>query len=172
MPNEHKSTYHTTSGSAGSRSRFGKKKAIQLSLAIFFVFLLAWIFHKNLLHEWNVEVTRAAVLPNASHNLLDTYDANLTRGDVLFQATGWIEPDPFPIAATSLYSGVVKKVHVLEGQKVAKGETIVSLIAEDAKLALAEAKAFFSQSIAEEAETEAEIEHAQASLQMILSQSQ
>ena len=172
MPNEHNSTSHTTSESAGSRNRFGKKKAIRLSLAIFLVVLLAWIFHKNLLHEWNVDVAQATVFPKESHNLLDTEDTNLTRGDVLFQATGWIEPDPFPIAVTSLYSGVVKKVHVLEGQRVAKGETIVSLIAEDAKLALAEAKAFFSQSIAEEAVTEAEIEHAQASLQMILSQTQ
>ena len=42
---------------------------------------------------------------------------------------------------TSLYSGVVQNVHVLEGQKVKKGETIVSLIDEDAELAYAEAKA-------------------------------
>ena len=41
-------------------------------------------------------------------------------------------------------------MHVLEGQKLKKGETIVSLIDEDAELAYAEAKAFLSQSQAKE----------------------
>ena len=50
-------------------------------------------------------------------------------------SSGWIEPDPFPIHVTSLYSGVVNEVHVFEGQKVAKGQLIATLVEEDARLA-------------------------------------
>jgi RND family efflux transporter MFP subunit len=59
---------------------------------------------------------------------------------MMFQASGWIEPDPLPIKATSLVDGVVETVNVLEGQPVKKGETLATLISEDARLALATAE--------------------------------
>ena len=40
----------------------------------------------------------------------------------------------FSHKVTSLYSGVVKNVHVLEGEKIAKGDIIATLIDEDARL--------------------------------------
>jgi len=52
-----------------------------------------------------------------------------------FQASGWIEPDPLPIKATALVDGVVDTVHVLEGELVAKGQPLASLIEIDARLA-------------------------------------
>ena len=56
------------------------------------------------------------------------------KGQLLFQASGWVEPDPYITFASTLLNGVVDKVLVLEGQKVHKGELLATLIDEDAKL--------------------------------------
>jgi multidrug efflux pump subunit AcrA (membrane-fusion protein) len=58
---------------------------------------------------------------------------------MLFQASGWIEPDPLPVKATALIDGVIDEVRVLEGQFVKKGETLATLVDDDARLALAAA---------------------------------
>ena len=63
------------------------------------------------------------------------------NSDLIFQASGWIEPDPYPIRIPSLYDGVVEDVLVLEGEIVRKGQKLVTLINEDAKIALMLAKA-------------------------------
>lgn len=57
-------------------------------------------------------------------------------GEMQFQASGWIEADPFPIRATALISGVVDKVHVLEGERVKAGQLLATLISEDAEYRL------------------------------------
>jgi RND family efflux transporter MFP subunit len=59
---------------------------------------------------------------------------------MLFQASGWIEPDPLPVKATALIDGVIDEVRVLEGQLVKKGETLATLVDDDARLALAAAE--------------------------------
>jgi len=144
------------------------KRVVKIFLFSFFAILLAWTFREKFLREWEVEITQAIVFPNTQRESSDANTTGGTQGDLLLQATGWIEPDPFPIAVTSLYSGVVQDVHILEGQKVKKGETIVSLIDEDAQLAYAEAKASLSQSQAKESEIKADIELAKASLEVAI----
>ena len=144
------------------------KRVVKIFLFLFFAILLAWTFREKFLREWEVEITQAIVFPNTQRESSDANTTGGTQGDLLLQATGWIEPDPFPIAVTSLYSGVVQDVHILEGQKVKKGETIVSLIDEDAQLAYAEAKASLSQSQAKESEIKADIELAKASLEVAI----
>lgn len=54
----------------------------------------------------------------------------------LFQASGWIEPDPLPVKATALVDGIVREVHVLEGETVKKGQLLATLIDDDARLNL------------------------------------
>ena len=61
------------------------------------------------------------------------------RGSLLFQASGWIEPDPYVIHVSALVSGVVKEVLVLEGQPVRKNDIIATLIEDDARLDVEEA---------------------------------
>ena len=85
--------------------------------------------------EYEVEVTQAIAYPQAKEAPIDDM-SNRQKGQLLFQASGWIEPDPFPIYVTSLYSGVVEKVHILEGQSIKQGEIIATLIDEDARLVL------------------------------------
>ena len=57
------------------------------------------------------------------------------RGAVV-QAPGWVEPSPFPIAASALTSGVVREVLVLEGDHVEQGQVVAKLINDQAKIAL------------------------------------
>jgi RND family efflux transporter MFP subunit len=62
-------------------------------------------------------------------------------GSVVAQATGWVEPDPYPIAASALTDGVVREVLVLEGDRVEAGQAVAQLVDEDAQLSLAAAEA-------------------------------
>lgn len=55
---------------------------------------------------------------------------------MLFQSSGWIEPDPFSTKATALIDGVVKTVEVLEGDLVSEGQLLATLIDDDARLDL------------------------------------
>ena len=62
--------------------------------------------------------------------------ANAHDGPVAFQASGWIEPDPYPTLATCLVDGVIRSVEVLEGEMVTSGQILATLIDDDAKLDL------------------------------------
>ena len=55
---------------------------------------------------------------------------------MMFQASGWVEPDPYITNVPTLLNGVVNQVHVLEGQRVKKGDLLATLIDDDAKLNL------------------------------------
>ena len=108
---------------------------IPLAIISGFAVLFLALFRDRLLPAQNVKVavvlaaiSDSSAIPQSSH------------GSLLFQASGWIEPDPLPIKATSLVDGVVETVHVLEGQAVKKGEKLATLISEDVTLALATAE--------------------------------
>lgn len=108
---------------------------IPAAIAAGFAILFFALFRDRLLPAPDVEVV--IVLATHSDSPKPTATAPDASGSMLFQASGWIEPDPLPIKATSLVDGVIATVDVLEGQAVKKGETLVTLISEDAKLALA-----------------------------------
>ena len=55
-------------------------------------------------------------------------------GTALFQSPGWIEPRPTAISVAALAPGVIEELLVVEGQQVAKGESIARLISIDAEL--------------------------------------
>lgn len=62
-------------------------------------------------------------------------------GQALFQAPGWVEPRPTAINVPALAPGVIENLLVVEGQRVEQGETIATLIAIDADLAVRSAEA-------------------------------
>lgn len=99
-----------------------------------FALLFAVLFRDRLLPATPVETARAVAIPGEIETVTTNSDS------VIFQATGWVEPDPYSVKATALIDGVIDKVHVLEGQKVEKGELLATLIADDAKLSLATAE--------------------------------
>ena len=63
-----------------------------------------------------------------------------SSAQLLFQASGWVEPDPYITNVPSLVNGVVREVLVLEGHAVKKGDILATLIDDDAKLDVQEAE--------------------------------
>jgi RND family efflux transporter MFP subunit len=104
-----------------------------------FVLIFAAIFRDRILPAPSVVVAIVLTTPTDQGGNQGGNPA-APSGRMMFQASGWIEPDPFPVKATSLIDGVVDTVTVLEGQDVAKGEEIASLIDVDARLVLAMAE--------------------------------
>lgn len=126
--------------------------------------VFGYAFRDRLLPGVPVEFVAAMATPNGGR------DASVQRsepastnpgGQLLFQATGWIEPDPLPIRVTPLYSGVARDVHVLEGQTVTNGQLLVTLVDDDAKLALRRAEAELAQAKATEHSLHAKLKLAQ-----------
>jgi RND family efflux transporter MFP subunit len=108
---------------------------IPLGIVAGFALLFLALFRDRLLPAPDVKVAVVLATISETSGILRT-----SPGGLLFQASGWIEPDPLPIKASSLVDGVVETVHVLEGHEVKKGEPLASLISEDARLSLATAE--------------------------------
>jgi HlyD family secretion protein len=81
-----------------------------------------------------LEVSTVAAVPHPTNYEILSSRNNPSRA--ILQASGWIEPDPFPIRVTSLYDGVVKEVFVLEGELISAGQKLASLVDEDVRLAV------------------------------------
>lgn len=99
-----------------------------------FALLFLALFRDRLLPAPTVETALVLATPGG------TETAAVAEGRLMFQASGWIEPDPLPVKATALVDGVIDEVHVLEGQQVSKGEPLATLVDADARLALATAE--------------------------------
>lgn len=120
---------------------------IPASIALGFGVLFSALFRDRLLPAREVEtalVLMAAPVAGAGTGPetpgVPQPAANPLEAPMLFQASGWIEPDPLPVKATALIDGVVASVHVLEGQPVEKGQLLAQLVDDDAKLALEAAR--------------------------------
>ena len=109
---------------------------IPLGIGTGFAILFLALFRDRLLPAPEV---RTAVVLTTTGDAKDA-PASSTPAGMLFQASGWIEAGPLATKATALIDGVIKEVHVLEGQLVKKGELLATLIDDDAKLALASAE--------------------------------
>ncbi len=124
-------------------NRFGDM-LLPLGLLLGFAMVFGLLFGSRLLPRVLVKVAPvitlrrearsepAALLENASQ----TVNIGLLKPNLLFSATGWVEPDPFAISVSSLVSGIVEEVYVLEGAQVAKGQKLAKLIDADATLDL------------------------------------
>ena len=80
---------------------------------------------------------------------LDTAGVSEAPGAPVFQAPGWIEPDPFSITVSALTEGSVERMHVLEGSTVVPGDPIADLVDDDARIAVDQAEAALQQARAE-----------------------
>lgn len=110
---------------------------LPVGIAAGFVVLFLLLFRDRLLPATEVNVSPAIAVEDASAKS----PSAATSGRLLFQASGWVEPDPLPVNVTALIDGIVDQVHVLEGQSVKKGDLIATLIADDTRIALDSAKA-------------------------------
>ncbi|MGB6221458.1 efflux RND transporter periplasmic adaptor subunit [Haloferula sp.] len=106
---------------------------LPLGILLGFALLFIILFRDRLLPATPVASASVIAIPGETETTSPTPDRN---SPVIFQATGWVEPDPWSVKATALIDGVVETVHVLEGQLVEQGELLATLIADDSKLAL------------------------------------
>lgn len=134
------------------------------TILVLVLFILGYFYLTDALGGKEVRFVPAVAFPSETADFNNS-NFSTTKGDLIFQASGWIEPDPFPIRIPSLYSGVVKEVHILEGDKVFKNQTVVTMIEEDAELAIKQAKADLGKAKAEASAIMLEIELAEATKQ-------
>lgn len=104
---------------------------LPLALLLGFALLFALLFRDRLIPAKSVGVVPAVGIEEAMATAPIVKGA---EGSLLFQASGWVEPDPLPTKATALTDGIVDEVHVLEGELVKKGDLLATLISIDARL--------------------------------------
>lgn len=128
--------------------------------------LFALLFRDRLLPAREVRVVAAtAIAADASGTAaVASTTTGLAEPRLLFQASGWLEPDPLPVRATALTDGVVSEVHVLEGDLVEAGQPLATLIDEDARLTR---DAVAAELAMKQAEFEAHCVEVQTSLQKL-----
>ncbi len=122
--------FHDQSQPPRNRSRVGVW-LLPLALLLGFVLVFALLFRDRLLPATAVAVVPAVGIEEAVSTSTPSVGG---VGKMLFQASGWVEPDPLPIKATALTDGVVDEVKVLEGQLVKKGDLLATLIGIDTRL--------------------------------------
>ena len=131
---------------------------IPLLLILIMAGLLLASGWKSLLPSKEVDVARARV---------GEASVAAKEGETLFQAAGWVQADPFSVRVTALVSGIVKKVHVIEGQKVQKGQLLVELIDDDLKLQLQNEKDKLQELILAKKEKELWVKNKKARLEQV-----
>ncbi len=142
---------HLSSKSRGhSRSKW---KTVLFSLALLggILAVLALVFRDQLSRAVPVEVDTVILLEQEG----TTASAGSSGGEeLLFQASGWLEPDPWPVNIAVLTDGFIEDVLVKEGETVTNGQVLARLDAADATLAtrLAEAEVRGAAARVEEAE--------------------
>lgn len=114
---------------------------LPVGLVTGFIAIMLLLFGDRLRPSAEVSVAPVITLRSAAEESAPISNTPVTtKGDMLFQASGWIEPDPYITYVPALVNGIVKEVHVLEGQPVKKGQLLATLIDDDAKLDLKEAE--------------------------------
>jgi multidrug efflux pump subunit AcrA (membrane-fusion protein) len=106
---------------------------LPLGLLLGFLLVFALLFRDRLVPAKSVEVFSAVGIEENIKNPTPKKSTNVA-GKLMFQASGWIEPDPLPIKATALTDGIVDSVNVLQGELVKKGDLIATLIRVDSRL--------------------------------------
>lgn len=107
---------------------------LPIGLVLGFVFFFGLLFRDRLLPATKVTVFQAVAIKEKSTAIDAPGKAQAPTGALLFQASGWIEPDPLPVKATALTDGIVEEVRVLEGELVKKGELLATLIGIDNRI--------------------------------------
>ena len=90
-------------------------------------------------------------------------------GSGVVQAPGWVEPDPYSIYVPALTTGIIENILVLEGDHVTKGQTVATLVDDDARLELDQANAILTQREGELQAALAVFEAAQTELEELVS---
>jgi RND family efflux transporter MFP subunit len=136
---------------------------LPIALAIVTLGLFLWSGLKTLTPAPKVRVVQVVpAVAEAPDAPAASETEPVDRATKTVQAPGWIEPDPYAIAAVALADGVVEEILVLEGQSVAKDQEVARLVDEDARLSLRGAKAAVGLAESRKQVAEARLASAQA----------
>ena len=99
--------------------------------------ILLFIFRNSIVPAVEVDTVQVVLLT------IGTADESTVavRDELLFQASGWLEPDPWVVKVPTLTDGIVESVFVTEGQSVTNGQLLARLDQRDAILELKEGEA-------------------------------
>ena len=100
--------------------------------------VLLLVFRDRLRPSVAVQVGRVLLLEEDDRNAPTQSDK---VSELLFQASGWIEPDPWPVRVAVLTDGFVQDVWVKEGETVTNGQLVARLDPADRTLEWREAQA-------------------------------
>lgn len=106
--------------------------------------ILAWSAWPLLRPARTIEIAQAIVASTSEINEQPQTTASKpesARSTRMIQAAGWLEAQPYFVAATALTDGVIEEMLVLEGDRVEKGQPIARMVDDDARLRLARAQA-------------------------------
>lgn len=127
--------FETTESPKSARTRL-VALLLPVGLVLGFALFFALLFRDRLLPATKVEVFPAVAIEEKAlgRDATEQKAAATGGGALLFQASGWIEPDPLPVKATALTDGIVDQVHVLQGELVKKGDLLATLIDTDLRI--------------------------------------
>jgi len=109
------------------------------------------LFGKRLIPATKVSTAPVITIRQEADTNLPS-NTQVTKGSMLFQASGWLEPDPYTTFVSTLVDGIVDEVYVLGGESVKKGDFLATLIDDDAELVAASKKVDAFQTALMEAE--------------------
>ncbi|MCW5776178.1 MAG: efflux RND transporter periplasmic adaptor subunit [Phycisphaeraceae bacterium] len=137
---------------------------VPLTVISLTVLVVAWSAWPTLSPVRTVQVTQAIFdRTDEPRDAVVTGDRHAGAGRVgtAVQAPGWLEAEPYYVAAAALADGVVEHIEALEGDRVAAGQVVARLVSIDAELKLSSAEAELSVAQAELALAEAELRAAE-----------
>ncbi|MCA9275840.1 MAG: efflux RND transporter periplasmic adaptor subunit [Phycisphaerales bacterium] len=116
---------------------------IPIAVVACMIVIVAWSAWPLLRPARIIEIEQAIIAPTSDTTEPEpsaptTEPARSTR---MVQAAGWLEAEPYFVAATALADGVIGEMLVLEGDRVELGQPLARMVDEDASLRLARAKA-------------------------------
>lgn len=126
----------------GPPRRILTRFVLPLALLAGFVAVGVFAFRESLVKNIDVLVTMPILATGEVRDMIAaTAPANSEiKKQPLFQAPGWIEPEPYAIMISSLRMGTVLSIEVIEGQSVTSGAVVARLVDDDARLAVASAE--------------------------------
>ncbi|MDF7799673.1 efflux RND transporter periplasmic adaptor subunit [Pontiellaceae bacterium B1224] len=142
-----------------------KSMALAIALPLALAALLWFVFREQLAPAVPVETARIILLESEGGT-----DQVPTSGkpELLFQASGWVEPDPWHVSIAVKTDGYVDEVFIREGDAVTNGQLVATLDPADTKLDLAVAQAnvqkYEAAWKAQQSRADAEVKQAEAAL--------
>lgn len=132
----------TPSGSWALPQRSRLPVIIPLVVGACMIAIVAWSAWPLVRPARTIEIEQAIIAPTSE---LDEQSPSPTtepaRSTRMVQAAGWLEAEPYFVAATALTDGVIEEILVLEGDRVEINQPLARMVDEDATLRLARAQA-------------------------------